>query len=104
VLRTPRHPYTVALLGSVPSPDPEQRGEMKVIGGEVPSAVRVPSGCRFHPRCPFRMEVCDRVQPELHEPAVDRLVACHLPDDFDVGGQAASGGHAAAKETKEEEP
>ncbi len=87
VLRRPRHPYTVALLGSVPSPDPEERSEMKVIGGEVPSAVRVPSGCRFHPRCPFRMEVCDRAQPELHASADDHLVACHLPDDFDVTGE-----------------
>jgi oligopeptide/dipeptide ABC transporter ATP-binding protein len=86
VLRAPRHPYTVALLASVPSPDPEQRSEMKVIGGEVPSAVRVPSGCRFHPRCPFRMEVCERVQPELHVLAGGRRAACHLPDDFDVSG------------------
>jgi oligopeptide/dipeptide ABC transporter ATP-binding protein len=92
VLRTPRHPYTVALLGSVPSPDPEQRSEMMVIGGEVPSAVRVPSGCRFHPRCPFRMEVCDRVWPAPHASSDDRLVACHLPDDFDLkrGGEATT--------------
>ena len=54
VLSDPRQPYTVALLASVPSPDPEARGGMKVIGGEVPSAVHVPPGCRFHPRCPFR--------------------------------------------------
>jgi oligopeptide transport system ATP-binding protein len=84
VLRDPRHPYTVALLASVPSPDPEERSEMKAIGGEVPSAVRVPPGCRFNPRCPFRMEVCERVQPELHAFADEHLVASHLPDDFDV--------------------
>ena len=94
VLREPRHPYTVALLASVPSPDPEERSEMKVISGEVPSAIRVPSGCRFNPRCPFRMEICERVQPELHEFADLRSVACHLPDDCDVGGGRAAGSEA----------
>jgi len=84
VLRDPRHPYTVALMASVPSPDPEQRSEMKVIGGEVPSAVHVPPGCRFNPRCRFRMEVCDRVEPQPHDAGGDHLVACHLPDDFDL--------------------
>jgi oligopeptide/dipeptide ABC transporter ATP-binding protein len=94
VLRAPRHPYTWALLTSVPSPDPEDRGEMQVIRGEVPSAVRVPEGCRFHPRCPFRMEICDHVWPEPHAVGDDRLVACHLPDDFDlsVPGQLAERG------------
>ncbi len=84
VLRAPRHPYTLALLASVPSPDPEERSEMQVVRGEVPSAARVPEGCRFHPRCPFRMEICDRVWPAPHAFADDRLVACHLPDDFDL--------------------
>jgi oligopeptide/dipeptide ABC transporter ATP-binding protein len=84
VLRAPRHPYTYALLSSVPSPDPEERSEMQVIKGEMPSAVTVPTGCRFHPRCPFRMEICDRVQPEQHAVADGRLVACHLPDDTDL--------------------
>ena len=84
VLRAPRHPYTLALLASVPSPDPEERSDMQVIRGEVPSAVSVPEGCRFHPRCPFRMEICDRVWPEPHAFSDDHLVACHLPDDFDL--------------------
>jgi len=84
VLHTPRHPYTHALIASVPSPDPERRSELGVIAGEVPSAIRPPSGCRFHPRCPFRMDVCDRVEPEPHDAGGGRLVACHLPDDFDL--------------------
>jgi oligopeptide/dipeptide ABC transporter ATP-binding protein len=94
VLRAPRHPYTWALLGSVPSPDPEERTEMQVIRGEVPSAVRVPKGCRFHPRCPFKMEICERVWPEPHTYESDRLVSCHLPDDFDLsaGGPLAQAG------------
>jgi len=87
VLRDPRHPYTVALMASVPSPDPEQRNEMRVIGGEVPSAVHVPPGCRFNPRCPFKMEVCERVPPELHPFGDERFVACHLPDDFELSGR-----------------
>ncbi len=85
VLHAPRHPYTHALIASVPSPDPERRSELEVIAGEVPSAIRPPSGCRFHPRCPFRMEVCDQVEPEPHDAGGGRLVACHLPDDFELG-------------------
>jgi oligopeptide/dipeptide ABC transporter ATP-binding protein len=84
VLHAPRHPYTHALIASVPSPDPERRSELGVITGEVPSAIRPPSGCRFHPRCPFRMEICDRVEPEPHDAGGGRLVACHLPDDVDL--------------------
>jgi oligopeptide/dipeptide ABC transporter ATP-binding protein len=87
VLRAPRHPYTLALLASVPSPDPDERSDMQVVRGEVPSAIRVPDGCRFHPRCPFRMEVCDSVWPAPHAVADGRLVACHLPDDFDMTEQ-----------------
>jgi oligopeptide/dipeptide ABC transporter ATP-binding protein len=85
VLHAPRHPYTHALIGSVPSPDPERRGELGVIAGEVPSAISPPSGCRFHPRCPFRMDVCDKVAPEPHDAGGGRLVACHLPDGADLG-------------------
>jgi len=79
----PRHPYTVALLRSSPSPDPEERGTMKVLEGDVPSAVRPPAGCRFHPRCPFRMDICTTEYPQPHAVG-GRLVSCHLPDDFDT--------------------
>jgi len=82
VLRDPRHPYTRALLASVPSPDPELRSELGIIKGEVPSAVRPPSGCRFHPRCPFVMDICPKEQPELRETSGGRRLACHLADDF----------------------
>ena len=85
----PRHPYTVALLGSAPSPDPTSRGTMRVLEGDVPSAVNPPEGCRFHPRCPFRMDVCTRERPLPH-PFGGRRVACHLPDDFDVAVRGAS--------------
>ena len=79
----PRHPYTVALLNSSPSPDPEARATMRVLEGDVPSAVRPPAGCRFHPRCPFRMPICEREYPAPH-PVGSRMIACHLPEDFDL--------------------
>jgi oligopeptide transport system ATP-binding protein len=83
IFSAPRHPYTVALLRSSPSPDPEERGTMKVLEGDVPSAVKPPEGCRFNPRCPFRMDVCTKECPPPHAVG-GRLVSCHLPDDFDT--------------------
>ena len=89
IFRQPRHPYTVALLASVPSPDPENRLGMVALEGDVPSAIRPPQGCRFHPRCRFRMDICDKEYPAPH--LVDgRWVACHLPDDFDLGVKGAA--------------
>jgi len=89
IFRGPRHPYTVALLRSSPSPDPEDRGTMKVLEGDVPSAVRPPEGCRFHPRCPFRMDVCTTECPQPHALG-ERAVACHLADDFDTSQTGAA--------------
>ncbi len=82
VLHDARHPYTRALLASVPSPNPELRSELGLISGEVPDAVRPPTGCRFHPRCPFAFDVCPVQQPPLREMGGGRRVACHLDDDF----------------------
>ena len=89
VLRRPRHPYTAALLASVPSPDPDQRDGLKVLEGDVPSAVHPPAGCRFHPRCARRMAVCETVVPQhrVVDDATSR--ACHLPDEtvFGIDGR-----------------
>ncbi len=85
----PRHPYTAALLNSSPSPDPEARATMRVLEGDVPSAVRPPAGCRFHPRCPFRMPICEREYPVPHSVG-SRMIACHLPDDFDLNQLGAA--------------
>jgi oligopeptide transport system ATP-binding protein len=75
----PRHPYTAALLASVPSPDPDQRGALGVLQGDVPSAVEPPPGCRFHTRCAYRMDVCSREVPEMRESPGGTRRACHLP-------------------------
>src|SRR5216683_3395067 len=75
----PQHPYTQALLDAVPRPDPDYRRK-KVIGGEVPSLLDPPSGCRFHTRCPQAMARCRSEVPRLKETAEGRRTACHLYD------------------------
>ena len=81
VLHRPRHPYSSALLASVPSLEPEDRGHLTVLPGDVPSAINPPSGCRFHPRCPERMLICETENPEMREVAEGARRACHLPDE-----------------------
>ncbi len=75
----PLHPYTHALLQAVPVPNPrqERQREHTVIRGNVPSAINLPSGCRFHPRCPLAFEPCDHVAPEWWEAETGHWVACH---------------------------
>jgi oligopeptide/dipeptide ABC transporter ATP-binding protein len=76
----PQHPYTMALLSAVPEVGGPRR-EPAPIEGEPPSAVRVPSGCRFHPRCPSRVERCPLESPALEELLPHHLVACHVAAD-----------------------
>ncbi|MGN4127427.1 ABC transporter ATP-binding protein [Lysinibacillus sphaericus] len=76
----PLHPYTQALLSSVPVPDPTFEREQLIISGDIPSASNPPSGCAFHTRCPFKMEECSRVVPKMQEVKVGHYVACHLYD------------------------
>ncbi len=78
VIKIPRHPYTAALISSVPKPDPRARAQMVEIKGETPSPIHPPEGCRYHPRCPFATELCSQKEPNLDEVETS-LVACHYP-------------------------
>jgi peptide/nickel transport system ATP-binding protein len=79
LFREPLHPYTQGLLRSVPKV--EQAGELATIPGSVPNLIAPPSGCRFHPRCPRRMDVCSESKPMMIEHSPGHWVACHLYTD-----------------------
>ena len=74
----PRHPYTVALLSAVPVPNPRHQKKRIILEGDVPSPINPPAGCRFHPRCPRRLDRCNQEIPVMRITAADHLVACHL--------------------------
>jgi oligopeptide/dipeptide ABC transporter ATP-binding protein len=76
VLSAPRHPYTQALISVIPAPNPQRRRKRQILRGEIPDAVEIPAGCRFHPRCPEAVEGCRDVDPELREVAPGHAVAC----------------------------
>ena len=76
VIERPRHPYTQALVDAVPVPTPEGGGVRVLLSGELPDETAVPSGCRFHPRCPKRFEPSDRVDTELYRSAARAAAAC----------------------------
>ena len=81
--RTPYHPYTQMLLSSIPviSEEEEKLKPEKVIStGEIPSPVNIPTGCSFHLRCPYKMEVCSQVDPVMVEVEQGHIVRCHLHD------------------------
>jgi peptide/nickel transport system ATP-binding protein len=80
VLTPPFHPYTEALLSAVPLADPDVKQKPIRLGGSVPSAMEVPSGCRFHPRCPrFLGDVCVNEEPPWREGEGDHRIYCHIP-------------------------
>lgn len=80
VYTQPRHPYTQALLSAIPVPNPERQRSRRriVLAGDVPSAASPPSGCRFHTRCPYVMDVCKEVDPPAFDAGDDTRVFCHL--------------------------
>lgn len=80
IYRAPKHPYTEALLNAVPVPDPEGLQPRKHLAGEVPSPISPPSGCHFHPRCPYAKEICSQQSPQLLDQGNGHLAACHFSD------------------------
>ena len=86
--RKPLHPYTYALISGIPIPDPriEAQRERVVLGGEVANPADPPSGCHFHPRCPFATEQCAIEKPELREIDSSRLVSCHRAEELMLEG------------------
>jgi oligopeptide/dipeptide ABC transporter ATP-binding protein len=74
----PLHPYTKALFTAALPAYPDEQREELVVAGEVPSPLNPPSGCRFHPRCPYAMPQCSEQEPVLKEVSPDHFVACHL--------------------------
>lgn len=78
IFEQPQHPYTRALLSAIPVPNPVQKRERIILTGDVPSPIDPPSGCRFHTRCPFAIEICKSQAPELKISAQNHQVACHI--------------------------
>jgi peptide/nickel transport system ATP-binding protein/oligopeptide transport system ATP-binding protein len=73
----PIHPYTKALLSAIPKMDPDQRRARIILEGDIPSASKPPSGCRFHTRCPYAKEICSEADPEFKDQGGNHFVACH---------------------------
>jgi len=84
----PLHPYTEALLSAVPQPDPKRnRGRKRImLKGEIPDASNPPTGCAFHPRCPYAKDVCKVEEPELREALPGRFSRCHFAGELSLTG------------------
>ena len=86
LFHTPRHPYTEALLASVPKPNPRIKKVRVELTGEVPSPANPPAGCYFHPRCKYALPPCSQIQPALREIEPGHFVACHRADELKLRG------------------
>ncbi len=79
--KDPKHPYTRTLLSAIPVPDPARTSRRIILKGDVPSPIDPPGGCRFHTRCPDRMEICDKQEPVMQRFNNRHTAACHLYAD-----------------------
>lgn len=77
IFSDPLHPYTISLLSAIPIPNPRMKRKHIELKGEVPSPINPPPGCRFHPRCPSRVDQCSMEEPQLVEVKKDHYVACY---------------------------
>ncbi len=87
LFQNPKHPYTKALLASVPLPDPSKRKDLAVLEGDVPSPVYIPPGCRFKPRCGFSTDKCAEVFPPFVEVEAGHFVECLYDIDYSTGSK-----------------
>lgn len=78
LLESPLHPYTQALLSAVPHANPEVKKERIMLKGEIPSPMNLPTGCVFHTRCPYAMDICKEIVPVTKEVSKNHYTACHL--------------------------
>jgi peptide/nickel transport system ATP-binding protein len=86
LFHSPKHPYTEALLSSVPQPDPRHRTRPTMLTGDVPSPAAPPSGCYFHPRCPYAQPVCSEETPPLRDIGDGHKAACHFAEELSLAG------------------
>ncbi len=84
IFSNPKHPYTHALLSSVPVPDPFKKRFKKILPGEPPNPISPPSGCSFHPRCEFAKDKCKKEIPEFTQIDNNHIAACHFVNDLNL--------------------
>ena len=80
LFRSPLHPYTQALMSAIPVPNPRLKRERVILKGDVPSPLNPPKGCRFHPRCPWAIEICSHEEPEFKELKPNHWAACWVAE------------------------
>jgi peptide/nickel transport system ATP-binding protein len=89
LFRQPKHPYTEALMSAIPKPDPRLRSKRIILEGEIADPARPPTGCYFHPRCPYAKERCAVETPQLRPIGENRMVACHFAEELQLEGVPA---------------
>ena len=90
IFSAPKHPYTAALMSSVPEPDPRARKDRVVLQGEVANPANPPTGCYFNPRCTYAIDVCRTETPQLREISPKRFVSCHRAEELELAGVISS--------------